>query len=291
MKRLFIASVAMAMALFAHSSECAEYNLGEMMGATKATESSADDKSGAPKEETKTVEETKATEAKDQETSRMIQSAYPGVENREITAGGNGEPSVHLNYPVFKNPEVNQKILDFVREMASDFKADIEIENGEEKPASYDMWEMNGSYALEYARPDIVTVIFTIFNYSGGAHGMLLINCMNFNLKTGKEINFDNFFGDPAKAIDVLSELSSVRLKKELGDEADDEMIAAGTAPEKNNFGNLILQHDGLTVQFQPYQVGPWSIGPQTVKFYLDDLAPAKPSAEIWARAPEEKAD
>ena len=41
----------------------------------------------------------------------------------------------------------------------------------------------------------------------------------------------------------------------------------------------------GIGIQFQPYQVGPWSAGPQQVDMPLAALAPAAPEAAIWPDA------
>ncbi|MDE5833724.1 MAG: DUF3298 and DUF4163 domain-containing protein [Desulfovibrio sp.] len=228
-------------------------------------------------------------ETKERDSAKMTQPIYPGVINKVISKGGNGTPETLLNYPVFKNGKVNSAILAFVKEMAADFEEDIRIEAGEEKPSSYEMWESHGSYVLEYANPDVVTVVFSIYSYSGGAHGMLLLRCLNFNLQTGEEFAFDTIFGDPEKALGILSELSITRLRAELGDEADEDMISYGASPEKSNFNNLILRHDGVAVQFQPYQVAPWAAGPQTVQIDLKELSPAKPNPEIWPDTKNEK--
>lgn len=223
----------------------------------------------------------------EQDAQKITQSIYPGVKNMTLKRGGDGSPVIELNYPAFANEKVNAIIVAYIKKLASEYEEDIKSEPDEAMPDSYDMWEMSGTYTIEYANPRIVSAIFNIYNYSGGAHGMITIACMDFNLESGAELTFDNLFSDPAKALAILSEGSIVKLRRELGDEADEEMIVAGAAPEKGNFANLILQEDGLTVQFQPYQVGPWSIGPQTVKFSLEELAAAGPNPEIWPKKSE----
>lgn len=218
------------------------------------------------------------------EKSEPEQTLYPGVINRKFVKGGNDQPSVEMYYPFFDKTAVDESVKAFVDKQAAEYEKEVQdaAEPGEERPSSYGMWEMTGFYTLEKPCPDIVSITFNIYSYSGGAHGNLVINCLNYNLKNGKQIDFADLFKDPEKALLIMSEYSAKKLKSDLGEDADEYMIQSGTTPDINNFSNLSLVPQGLFIEFQPYQVGPWSIGAQRIEMTLETLAPAGPEPEIW---------
>lgn len=241
------------------------------------------------KEDAETADNTTDTPVSGQndsvsEKSGPEQPLYPGVINRKLVKGGNDQPSVEMYYPFFDNPAVDESVKAFVDKLAKEYEKEIQdaVEPGEERPSSYGMWEMTGFYTLEKPCPDIVSITFNIYSYSGGAHGNLVINCLNYNLKSGKQLDFADLFKDPEKALLIMSEYSAKKLKTDLGEDADDEMIQSGTTADINNFSNLSLVPQGLFIEFQPYQVGPWSIGAQRIEMTLETLAAAGPESDIW---------
>lgn len=215
------------------------------------------------------------------------QQAYPGVTNRLMQKGGDGKPSLSLNYPEFGKKKVDASILEFINQIAAGYDEEVKEDAPEdaEKPESYDMWEMSGFYTLEKPNPDFASIVFNIYSYTGGAHGNLLIRCLNYDLASQQALTFRDIFGDPEKAVQLLSELTAKKLRNDLGDDADEDMIQGGTTPEEANFANITLLPHGIAVEFQPYQVGPWSIGPQHVEISLEELSPARPNPKIWPNA------
>lgn len=212
------------------------------------------------------------------------QALYPGVQNIIYRSGQDNEPHAIISYPAFGKEKIDADIKYFVSVLGADYAKDVEesVPAGAEKPASYDQWEMTGFYTLSRPNPDIASITFNIYSYSGGAHGNLLIRCLNYDLKTGKELEFSDLFKDSGKALQILSAYCEQKLRQELGSEVDEDMLRSGTEPDPNNFLNLSLNEKNVVVEFQPYQVGPWSIGPQSVIVPIEELAAASPSAIVW---------
>lgn len=223
----------------------------------------------------------------DSDNSAHLQAKYPGVENKLLQTGGNGTPASSLWYPQIGNVKVDTALKDFVDAQAKEYEDELKDSLGEngEKPESWSSWEQTGFFTLERPSPDIVSITFNVYSYIGGAHGQIVICVLNFNLKTGQQLGLADLFAEPQKAITIMSELCASRLTKTLGEDADEEMIKDGTEPVEANFSNISLLPDGVAVEFQPYQVGPWSIGQQQVKLTLEDLAPARPNPFIWPTA------
>lgn len=215
------------------------------------------------------------------------QTIYPGITNMRIERGGNGTPSVSIYYPVVGNAAIDANLKKFAEDMADSYEKYLAetYEEVEDKPDSYGNWEETGFFTVERPNPDVISIMFNVYSYTGGAHGGLLIDVQNYDLKSGKRLELKDLFADPDKAIAILSQISALKLRETLGEDAEEEMINEGTAPEPDNFANLSLLPDGVAVEFQPYQVGPWAIGQQHVNVSLEELAPAGPNPSIWPKA------
>ena len=225
----------------------------------------------------------------DEENSPPEQTVYPGVVNERIQRGGDGKPAISLYYPV-----LNQAVVDAdIRRWATDVADAYEEEAGRagdgpdgEKPASYGMWDLTGLFELSRPCESVVSVTFNVYSYTGGAHGNLNITCLNYDLRTGRRLSLADMFKDPEKALQLMSAWSLKELVLALGEDAQADMLRDGVAPDLNNFSNLTLTPQGLRIEFQPYQVAPWSAGPQRVDMPLSELAAAGPEALIWPHAP-----
>ncbi|WP_291358464.1 DUF3298 and DUF4163 domain-containing protein [Desulfovibrio sp.] len=225
--------------------------------------------------------------APEPENAAPEQTVYPGVMNVHLQSGGGGTPKVSLNYPAFRVEAVDADIRAWAEGVMRSYEEEVRasIAPDGEKPGSYGVWDLTGMYSLERPSPKVVSVIFNVYSYTGGAHGNLVITCRNYDLASGKRLDFADLFKDPEKALELMSAYARESLTKSLGEESDEEMIREGTAPELTNFGELALTPAGVTIQFQPYQVGPWSAGPQQVEMPLAALAAAGPEPAVWPDA------
>lgn len=225
--------------------------------------------------------------APEPENAAPEQTIYPGVQNIHVQSGGDGTPKVSLNYPAFRVPVVDADIRQWAESVTRSYEDEVRasISPDGEKPGSYGVWDLTGMYSLERPSPTVVSIIFNVYSYTGGAHGNLIITCRNYDLATGRRLDFADLFKDPEKALELMSAWSRETLTRHLGEESDEEMIREGTAPDLRNFGELALTPGGVNIQFQPYQVGPWSAGPQQVEMSLEALAAAGPKATIWPDA------
>lgn len=231
-------------------------------------------------QESRTADSAPADEASE----TVEQAVYPGVDNRVLETDGNGAPAIKLYYPAFGNSSVDSAIRDWVEARRKYFES-LLPEKTEEKGEEADLAansEMSGFYTLEHPVADVVSILFNIYAYTGGAHGNLWLDALNYNLKTGKQILFKDLFANADEAVRILSRISIEKLSKSLGEDADEEWLERGAGPEAENFTVLSLAPDGLFVEFQPYQVAPWSAGAQRVFVSLKELQQARPSPEVW---------
>ena len=122
-------------------------------------------------------------------------------------------------------------------------------------------------------------MLWNVYEYTGGAHGNIQVFSRNYACSDGRTVGLNDLFGNPKKALALMSELSR---KKLLDQELPQDMVKAGTTPEADNFSTFLVEKDGLTLYFNPYQVGPWAAGVVTVKLSLKELAAAQPNMIWW---------
>lgn len=215
----------------------------------------------------------------------LAQAKYPGIEDAVLSSTGSADVTVH--YPVTGNLAADAVLEDFARNAVKSFEKIVQ-EDGGERPDGYASYELMGTYEINRPGDAAISVLFSIYSYTGGAHGMRELSCFNFELPSGRRLAIEDIFGKPQKALEMLSDFSRARLPADLGpDFVDEDMLAAGTVPDAANFANLTLLPDAVRVEFEPYQVASWAAGLPQLTISLADLAEAAPSRAIWPDAPE----
>lgn len=210
------------------------------------------------------------------------QTIYPGVTNQTIRSGGGGRPSLLLNCPQLGLHSVDMDIRLWLEGLAADYLMAVDLPVEEDPPMDNADWEMVGMYEISWPSKAVVSLMFIIESYTGGAHGNLNVFCRNYDLHNGRQLEFTDLFDDPETALKLLSAWTERELYVSMAEDAQPEMIKAGTAPELENFANLRLTPEGIVVEFEPYQVAPWAAGIQAVSVPLAALAGAGPAKRIW---------
>lgn len=128
-----------------------------------------------------------------------------------------------------------------------------------------------GEYTLKYKimsfRKPIISIEFYYTEDTGGAHGMYGVNTLNFNVKTGDKVLLEDLISvDKRKRLNDY--LLSV-LKKDPKSFYNPEMKADFASAEIiKNFDtqSFYITTNGVMLQFNPYEVGPYSSGIITIE-------------------------
>ena len=107
------------------------------------------------------------------------------------------------------------------------------------------------------ANDEFISVLFTIYTYSGGANGETKLKSVTYSPRD-KEIL------SAAEATGLsIEEISAICTEKLLASypKGDAELIKAGASASADNFRNFTFDGNLLTVYFEPYQVAPHSEG------------------------------
>lgn len=202
---------------------------------------------------------------------------------------------INASWPIVGIARVDDESRAFVTGLADRFEQEIEAlaaEPGVEEIAHLFPYELSISHEATYPSPRVASILWNIWSFTGGAHGMLDIVANNYDRSTGYPLLLEDLFVDPDLAVLQFSKAARRVLAEpdegsEDGAGIPDEMLMAGTEPVEDNFRTFIVIPSGIRLHFQPYQVAPWAAWPQTVDVSLDELQAAKPNPEFWdAEAP-----
>ncbi|HET9527953.1 MAG TPA: RsiV family protein [Pyrinomonadaceae bacterium] len=172
------------------------------------------------------------------------------------------------NNPNFE--KFNQLARMLVVKSVAGFKKDMAPEEGEEPPPEGSMGSDLGiGYTILLAQDDLVSVQFDIGSYyQGAAHPNSHTETLNYDLKNGKQLRLADLFRPGTKYLQTLSTYCIADLKKqskEKGTELVEDMLKDGAAPTAKNYESWTITKQGLGINFDAYQVGPYAAGPQFV--------------------------
>ena len=178
---------------------------------------------------------------------------------------------IAAQYPQFSggsNPnfeKFNQLVRGVVTKEVSQFKKDVQPEEGEERPEGSMGSDISIGYEVALAQDDLVSVQFDVGSYfQGAAHPNSYTEVVNYDLKNGKQLNLSDLFKPGSKFLQVIATYAISDLKKqsqEKGSELPDDLIQSGAGASAKNYRSWKITRKGLGINFDPYQVGPYAAG------------------------------
>jgi hypothetical protein len=178
---------------------------------------------------------------------------------------------IAAQYPQFSggsNPnfeKFNQLVRGIVTKEVSQFKKDVQPEEGEERPEGSMGSDISIGYEVALAQDDLVSVQFDVGSYfQGAAHPNSYTEVVNYDLKNGKQLNLSDLFKPGSKFLQVIATYAIADLKKqsqEKGSELPDDLIQSGAGASPKNYRSWKITRTGLGINFDPYQVGPYAAG------------------------------
>ena len=180
---------------------------------------------------------------------------------------------VSVDYPLEltqKSDLVAKTVDDLINKSKSDF---MTAAGGDFIPAP-GPYELDITYDTTTHSADIYTLLLTVYQFTGGAHGSTALLPYTFDLKNNKVLTLDDLFTNTADALKAVEPLAQDAIKTAIGaDMTQDDVLTSGTAPTVDNYQFFSLDKDSITFYFQQYQVGPYAIGIQIVTSPLAQLS------------------
>ncbi|HEX8921938.1 MAG TPA: DUF3298 domain-containing protein [Pyrinomonadaceae bacterium] len=160
---------------------------------------------------------------------------------------------------------VTKELADFRKQMMSLSAEDLKM-----LPAGVNNY-IEISYNIEYADNNLISVSFLEGTFGGGVHPNYNYFTITYDLKNGREIKLSELFKPGANYLKAVSDYATRDLQGRKMPDSDENMglaqdiFAEGATAKAENYRNWNLTKKGLMFTFDPYQVGPYAAGPQTV--------------------------
>lgn len=171
--------------------------------------------------------------------------------------------SVRLNLPILGGPgsKFNRQLAAIVNPLVADFRKDVaELRKDEqglrtEMPAS----SLDIDYAIIFATPELISLQFTIYSYTGGAHPNGQTRSFNWDPRSESEIQLADLFTPGSAYGRIIADYCRRELARlDIGDR---EWLARGTTFNEENYQRWNPTRAGLRITFDPYQVAAYAQG------------------------------
>ncbi len=201
-------------------------------------------------------------------------------------SSGNPQYTLMVHYPQFDGagtPQLqafNQFSEQKARDLLNTYQTQLANQPGTPDPNFYPSF-MEATYQVTNGTDGLLSILYTVADYwSGAAHPNQYARVLNFNLIVGQEIALADLFLPGSNFLQVISDYCVADLKNQ-----DRLMFEAGALPTTDNYQNWNITPQGLLISFDPYQVGPYAMGPSSVTIPYTDLKqilnPAGPLAPL----------
>ncbi|UPA21998.1 DUF3298 and DUF4163 domain-containing protein [Candidatus Peribacteria bacterium] len=165
--------------------------------------------------------------------------------------------------------DVNDRLKKIVDDAKTGFLneiKDIVIEPGDDTKSGLTVDYKAGTFSQ-----DILSIVLEASPYmAGAAHPNHVSVSFVYDVATKKEIAFTDLFNTNAKYLERLSTLTIEQLiaeskKKGTFYAQKEQTIRQGAGPKAENFRTFSIENGSIVLTFDPYQVGPYAEGTQTV--------------------------
>lgn len=180
---------------------------------------------------------------------------------------------ISVDYPLdlAQNPLIASAIDPYIQQTKNDLLKFL-MEGFNPGPAQY---ELDITYDTAQHGEDILSLIFTEYIYTGGAHPTTFFQTFTFDLSADRLLALDDLFQPGSNPFTVLGPIVEDLLRQQLAavGVADDQFIHSGSGENPDNYQNFALDGDDLVFYFPPAQVAAHAAGAQTVRVPLSQLS------------------
>jgi peptidoglycan-N-acetylglucosamine deacetylase len=198
--------------------------------------------------------------------SKKQTASYSNIQTNTISIEADSY-NINIKYPFMNEPSLDRPIDKLIKSQVAKFTKDSTAPkmNPDWK---YELWI---DYSVDKFSKDLFSFKFTIYQFTGGAHGSTQVMTRVMD-RSGKEYRLNDVFLGNSKYLERLSTISATKILEQLGRTADKKWVKSGTLPKTSNFSSFILIPGNMVVYFGQYQVAPYADGIIEVKVPLKDL-------------------
>ncbi|MEC0124424.1 DUF3298 and DUF4163 domain-containing protein [Paenibacillus pabuli] len=169
-----------------------------------------------------------------------------------------------------------QKVRDKINKTLKIHAVNAAIQNTYlKKQQDYFYW--NTTAQTKYNQTNLLSIVYTDYNFRGGAHGYEEVTTYNFDLTTGTRLYLDQVVPTNKQAVNLAEGIESDLKRNE------------SVFPESfynfplYNTSSFYYQNTGIVIVFNPYEVGPYAAGFIEVKVPFSKIQsePSRPYFDL----------
>lgn len=143
----------------------------------------------------------------------------------------------------------------------------------EEFPEELSGWEASVEAVKSYEDSELISIRMNTYLFTGGAHGYTATRFLNFDKKTGKELDAPELFRDP----EAFSAFAEASFREQYDIPSDAPINSTGFMFEDNHFKlpqNIGLTTGGLVLHYNPYEAASYADGDLVLEFPYETIKP-----------------
>lgn len=172
-----------------------------------------------------------------------------------------------LVFEGFDVPNNDKSLKEAASVFLNDWKTANDSEPGNDANSG---WEVSVTGEVGLHTPKVVSITLGSYSYAGGAHPNSYVSMLNFDLKTGKTLAWDDLVSD-RKALEKLAE-KEFKTARELPKNANLEAEGFFWGEKFELPANFELQEEGIYFWYNPFEVAAYAMGPTDFTISYKDL-------------------
>lgn len=198
-----------------------------------------------------------------------------GTESQEIKKD-TPSYSENVSYPKIVNMEniegqnkANKVIEEFVLGIVSSFEE--QVQSAETTGGIKN--SLLTQYLVTFISESLASISFSTSEDMGGAHPNNYITTFNYDITKNAEIKLGDVFKKGVDYTKIIGDICKEKLLVQFGsDESLKAWIEEGTKSKTGGFTNFTITGKSLVIYFNPYEVGPYAMGIQTVEIDFTEI-------------------
>ncbi|MBQ4110742.1 MAG: DUF3298 domain-containing protein [Clostridia bacterium] len=127
--------------------------------------------------------------------------------------------------------------------------------------------EAEAKLYLQRADESVVSLLESVYSYSGGVHPNYYVNGINYNTKTGKKTALSEVIKDTKKLPSVLSK----KITEKYADVTFFNLEDTFSKYREEDF-TWTIDYQGITFWFSPYEIAAYAVGTLSARLWFDEF-------------------
>ena len=190
-------------------------------------------------------------------------------------------PSIGSGIPGLAKNKINTELEKWAKDGVGKSKADFEDMLKDPELTRSDLgltYVSKVTIKNDFKKLPYINVSFETYTYSGGAHGITVVNTFVYDANTGERMELGDVFSlDTPIDSSFLKRIGELSLNalKDMDPKLETYSFAEeGTKPLPENFQTWTLEPDGMHLIFSDYQVGPYVVGRPEIVIPYEKFGP-----------------